>query len=86
MNEFADVVIDNHAEKGDAAFYIDGFNVPTGPTSDMTGIAIAQSLIAGVIGKLVDEGIEPPVFKSSNIDGADEYNDALFDKYYGYWK
>ena len=86
MTDIADVIIDNCADKGDAAYYIEGFDVPTGPTSDLTGIAIAQSLIVGVIETLVKEGIQPPVFKSSNIDGADAYNDQLFDKYYGYWK
>ncbi len=86
IHEIADVVIDNCAEKGDAAFYVDNFNVPTGPTSDATGIAVAQTLIVTVIDELVKLGLEPPVFKSSNVDGADEYNDALFNKYYGYWK
>ena len=82
MYEIADVVIDNCGEKGDAAFYVEGFNVPTGPTSDATGIAIAQAIIVTVIDKLVKEGIEVPVFKSSNLDGADEYNNELFNKYY----
>lgn len=36
--------------------------------------------------KLVKEGIEPPIFKSSNVDGGDEHNHAMFEKYYGYWK
>jgi len=80
--EIADVVIDNCAEKGDAAFYVEGFNIPTGPTSDATGIAIAQAIIVTVIDKLVKEGIDVPVFKSSNLDGADEYNNELFNKYY----
>lgn len=86
LYEIADVVLDNGACKGDAGFYIDNFDVPTGPTSDAIGIALAQALIAQTIDLLVKAGIKPPVFKSSNIDGADEYNDALFDKYYGYWK
>ncbi|MGN1344539.1 MAG: SIS domain-containing protein [Traorella sp.] len=84
--ECADVVIDNVADKGDANFYVDNFNVPTGPTSDFAGIALANSLIVTVIDQLVKDGIQPPVFRSSNVDGADEYNNELFDKYYGYWK
>ena len=36
--------------------------------------------------KLVKEGIQPPIFKSSNVDGGDEYNQKMFEKYYGYWK
>lgn len=86
LYEVADVILDNGAKKGDAAFQIDGLDTPTGPTSDAIGIALAQALIASTIDKLVQHGHQPPVFKSSNVDGADDYNDALFDKYYGYWK
>lgn len=86
LYEVADVVLDNGACKGDAGFYVEGFDIPTGPTSDTIGIALAQALIAQTIHNLVQKGKTPPVFKSSNIDGADDYNDALFDKYYGYWK
>ena len=74
------------ADKGDANFYVDNFNVPTGPTSDFAGIALANTLIVTVIDQLVKNGHQPPVFRSSNVDGADEYNNELFDKYYGYWK
>ena len=84
--EIADVVIDNGAAKGDAAYEIEGLETPTGPTSDGIGIIIIQALIAQILDNLVKAGIQPPVFKSSNVDGADEYNSKLFDKYYGYWK
>lgn len=86
LYEVADVTIDNHADKGDAAFEIDNFDVPVCPTSSITGTTIAQALIASVVDKLVKLGLETPVFKSSNLDGADEYNDKLFDEFYGYWK
>jgi len=86
IHDIADVVIDNMAEAGDAGFYIDGLDTPIGPTSDFSGTAIAQALIVSVIENLIKAGIEPPVFKSSNVDGADEYNDAVFNKYYGYFK
>lgn len=86
LYEAADVVLDNGAAKGDAAYRIEGLDTPIGPTSDSIGIALAQALIVEVVDKLVKAGHEVPVFKSSNVDGADEYNEALFDKYYGYWK
>ena len=84
--EIADVTIDNHSAIGDAAFPIDGLDTCIGPTSDATGITIAQALVCEVVDILVKEGIQPPIFKSSNIDGGDEYNKKLFDTYYGYWK
>lgn len=86
LYELADAVLDNGAGKGDADFWIEGFDTPTGPTSNAIGIALAQALIASVIDKLVKSGQKPPVFRSSNVDGADGYNNALFDQYYGYWK
>lgn len=86
LYEIADVVLDNGAKKGDAAFYIEGLDTPIGPTSDAIGIALAQALIASTIDKLVQAGHDVPVFKSSNVDGADDYNNKLFDMYYGYWK
>lgn len=86
LYEVADVVLDNGAEKGDAAYVVDGLETPTGATSDAIGITIAQALIVSSIEKLVQRGVKPPVFKSSNVDGADQYNNDLFEKYYGYWK
>lgn len=86
MYEFADVIIDNHAPIGDAAYYINGVDTPTGPVSDFSGIAIINALIVSIIDKLKDKDIDIPIFKSSNVDGADEYNNKLFDKYYGYQK
>ena len=86
MYEIADVTIDNCAEKGDAVFKIDGLDTGIGPTSGATGVAIAQALICVVVDILVKAGMQPPVFKSSNVDGGDAYNAELFKKYYGYWK
>ena len=86
MFEVADVVIDNHAEKGDAGLWIDGLDLPVGGVSDAIGVTIAQVLNTEVIERMVKAGVEPPVFCSSNVDGGDEKNAALYEKYYGYWK
>ena len=86
LYQLADVTIDNCADKGDASYYVEGFDIPIGPTSDAVGIAIAQALVCRVVDKLVQQGIEPPIFKSSNVDGGDEKNAALYEKYFGYWK
>lgn len=84
--DIADVTIDNRAEIGDAGLYLEGLRTPIGPVSDGTGIAIAQALICEVVEKLLAAGMEPPVFTSSNVDGGDQVNAALYEKYYGYWK
>lgn len=84
--EVADVTIDNHAVKGDCGLKIEGLETYIGPVSDGTGIVIAQTLINEVIERMVKAGVEPPVFVSSNLDGGDEKNAHLYEKYYGYWK
>ena len=81
MFEIADITIDNLSPAGDAAFYIDGFETPTGALSNIIGLTIAQTLVVNVVDELVHRNIVPPVFKSSNLDGADAYNDVLFDTY-----
>lgn len=84
--EIADVTIDNHAEKGDAGLTIEGLGTPIGPVSDATGITIAQAMISRAIEMMIEGGMEPPVFVSSNVDGGDEKNAHLYEKYFGYWK
>ncbi len=84
--EIADVTMDNHAEKGDAGLHIEGLATPIGPVSDATGITIAQAMITRAIEMMIEGGMEPPVFVSSNVDGGDEKNAHLYEKYFGYWK
>lgn len=84
--ELADVVIDNHAPIGDANYKIMDIAAGVGPVSDFTGVAIMQTLIVAVVEKLRDRKIEVPVFKSSNLDGADMHNKNLFDRFYSSWK
>ena len=86
MFEVADVTIDNHAEVGDSGLHIDGLKQAIGPVSDGTGIAIAQALVNEVIERMLKAGVEPPVFCTSNLDGGDEKNAHLYEKYNGYWK
>lgn len=84
MYEIADITIDNHATKGDAAITIDGLDTPTGATSNAIGIAIMQAIACQAIDEMIKLGYTPPVFKSSNIDEGDAYNLKLFQDYYGY--
>lgn len=86
LYELADVVIDNGSPKGDAGFMIEGLETPIGPFSSITGIMILQGILAELVEVLVKKDHLPPVFKSSNVDGADRYNEDLFDKYYSFYQ
>ncbi|MDN6626156.1 MAG: SIS domain-containing protein [Pisciglobus halotolerans] len=83
--DIADITINNHAPKGDAAYPLSS-SIQVGAVSSFTGTIIMQALITQVVANLLELGVDPPVFKSSNLDNADEYNEKLFDTHYGYWK
>ena len=78
--ELADVILDNHAPYGDATTPIDEAT-SMGPVSTLTGCFLAQCVMGRFVELLKEHGMEGPVFASSNMDGADERNRELFDKY-----
>lgn len=76
-----DLVIDNHAPIGDALLSYDKVKVGFAPSSTVVGATILNSVLAESIKKMADNGFEPPVLLSGNIDGADEHNTKLIEKY-----
>lgn len=79
--ELVDLVIDNCAPKGDAAVSFEGFEQKSGPLSTVLGCAVVNALACEVVQQLLDRGVEPPVFVSANLDGADERNARLLEQY-----
>ena len=78
--EAADLVLDNCGVLGDAAVrFEDGAQV--GPTSTAAGAAILQAVVCRVKELSLAEGFEADFFKSSNVDGGDEWNDRLIARY-----
>jgi uncharacterized phosphosugar-binding protein len=80
--ELADVVIDNGAPHGDAFLPLpDGGSVCA--ISSIANAAIAQALVAEVTARLLARGVEPPIYRSANVEGGDVHNDALEARYAG---
>ena len=79
--EVCDLVIDNCGCIGDAAIDIEGFRGKTAATSTVTGAAIVNAFCAEVVGLYVANGLEPPVFMSANVDGGDQYNEKMMERY-----
>ncbi|MED4125903.1 sugar isomerase domain-containing protein [Halalkalibacterium halodurans] len=76
-----DLVINNHSVKGDAALSYEKVQVPFAPTSTVVGATILNSMFAEAIKRMADNGYEPPIFLSGNIDGADDHNQLLIERY-----
>ncbi len=76
-----DLVIDNHAVKGDALLTHDKVAIPFGPSSTVVGATILNAILANAIEIMAENGFEPPIFLSGNIDGSDEHNQRLIEQY-----
>ena len=78
--EVADLILDNGGVLGDASWQAaDGAMV--GPTSTAIGAAMLQSIVCRVKELSLEESFEADYFKSSNVDGGDEWNNALIERY-----
>ena len=78
--ETADLILDNGGVLGDASVrFADGAMV--GPTSTAIGAAMLQAIVCRVKELSLEEGFEADFFKSSNVDGGDEWNDRLIERY-----
>lgn len=82
LYEVADVVIDNGAPLGDACIQMEGLPVPTGAVSSVTGMMIIHAIMVQTVRNLLNQGIEPPVFRSGNLDGSDTFNAAVRGRYH----
>ena len=84
LEDYADLVLDTHAEVGDVVLDIDGTH-KMNHVGTITGNVIAQMLTAETYRYLTENGHESPVLLSANLKGADVHNRRLSDKYAGRW-
>ena len=79
--EIADIVLDNFGCVGDACVEVDGIEGKICPTSTVTGALILNAIVAEAVDNCAKRGFNPEHFASSNVDGGDEINNALINKY-----
>ena len=78
--ETADLILDNGGVLGDASVsFSDGAMV--GATSTAVGAAMLQAIVCRVKELSLEENFEADYFKSSNVDGGDDWNNRLIDQY-----
>lgn len=80
--EVADVVLDNGAPYGDAVLPLPGGGAACG-LSSITAALLAQMMVAETLSRLLERGVEPPVYLSANIPEGDAHNDELEARYAG---
>lgn len=83
LQNVCDVCIDNHAPYGDACLELSGLDTMMTPVSTVTGCFIINSIFAQAAELALAQGLEVPVFKSGNVPGGREFNNALIERYQG---
>ncbi|MFF2459779.1 MULTISPECIES: SIS domain-containing protein [Peribacillus] len=79
LHDVVDLVIDNHIAKGDTL--LKSNNISFGSGSTVIGAVLLNMIFTQVIQTIIETGETPPVFLSSNIEGADEHNQKIIAKY-----
>jgi uncharacterized phosphosugar-binding protein len=81
--EVADVAIDNKVPPGDASLELEGVPAKVAPVSTIANAFIVHSISALTAKKLVERGLEPPIWVSIHLPGGKEHNDSMINKYRG---
>ena len=81
LYEISDIYIDNCVPHGDAVMDITNTDVKMGSVSTVASSFILNSILIEGAELAAKNGIEPPIYKSGNIEGGAEYNKALIKEY-----
>lgn len=79
--EIADIVLDNCGCVGDACIDVDGVEGRICATSTVAGAMILNACVAQAVDICAKNGFSPEHFISANVDGGDDINNRLIEKY-----
>ncbi|MDE1996928.1 MAG: SIS domain-containing protein [Rhizobiaceae bacterium] len=74
LHDIADIAIDTKVPIGDAVVRIPGMGDNIAAISTFANAFTLNCLVIRTVAKLVDRGLEPPVWRSGNAPGGDEAN------------
>lgn len=77
LHDIVDVAVDCKIKLGDATIKLDGFEQKIGALSTYANAYVMNSIMIEAINMLVNEGINPPVWRSGNCPGGDEWNNQF---------
>ncbi|WP_085991627.1 SIS domain-containing protein [Oceanobacillus senegalensis] len=81
LHEVVDLGIDTHIPVGDALLSDTSVAVNFAPGSTVVGASILNEMMGKVISSMAENGFDPPVLLSGNVDGADMHNKKIMEKY-----
>jgi uncharacterized phosphosugar-binding protein len=79
--DLADICIDDYNPVGDAVINVEGLDTPMAPISGIVDFYIIHRLEIETVRRLLEQGIDPPVWRSANVPGGDEFNAQYVARY-----
>lgn len=83
LHDIVDVSIDSKIEVGDAVISIKGIEQKVGALSTFANAFILNAITMQATEILARENIEPPIWKSGNATGGDDWNGQFIDRFKG---
>jgi uncharacterized phosphosugar-binding protein len=77
LHEEADLIIDNCGVPGDAVIDVPGGSASVGATSTVLGAFIVEAIVCEAVDHFTRWGIEAPILRSNNVQGAAAHNEDL---------
>jgi len=81
LHEIVDLAINSFIPAGDAVVDVPGFPYKVAGISTLVNVFVLNVLVCGVVEKLVQAGVDPPVWVSANAPGGDAWNKRLLERY-----
>lgn len=78
-----DAHVDCKVKLGDAVLELPGLTQKIGALSTFANAYVMNSIVIEAVNMLANEGIEPPIWKSGNCPGGDEWNNQFLDRFRG---
>lgn len=83
LHDLVDIAIDTKVPIGDAVVQVPGMGEPIAAISTFANAFTLNCLVIRTVAKLVERGIEPPVWRSGNAPGGDEANGRFIASFHG---
>lgn len=81
LHEIVDCSVDCKIKVGDATISLPGFEQKIGALSTYANAYALNCIVVETINMLVNEGINPPVWRSGNCPGGDEWNNQFMGRF-----
>ena len=75
--------MDCKVKLGDATLEIEGFPQKIGALSTYANAYVMNCIVVEAVNMLVNEGVNPPVWRSGNCPGGDEWNNRFLSRFKG---